>query len=58
MDNEIFNKKIDDTNDAFKNLNYSFLNISEIKLFHLKNALEYLKLPANTYNKFSKTLTY
>lgn len=42
-------------NEAFDHLNYSFLNISEIKLFHVKNALEYLKLPANTYNKFSKT---
>lgn len=42
-------------NEAFDHLNYSFLNIKEIKLFHIKNALEFLNLPPYTYNKFTKT---
>lgn len=40
-----FTKGLDD-------LAYSFLNISDVKIHHIKNTLEYLKLPDNYYNKF------
>lgn len=42
--------------EAFTALNYSYLNISEIRLYHIKNALEKLDLPPNTYNKFRQYL--
>lgn len=43
-------------NQAMKSLNYDFLNISDIRLFHIKNTLEYLKLPEYTYNKYRQYL--
>lgn len=38
-------------------LNYSFLNISEIKIWHLKNTLDYLELTPSYFNKFRQYLS-
>lgn len=43
-------------NEAMKALNYSYLNIGDIKLWHIKNALEYLKIPPYSFNKFKQYL--
>lgn len=42
---------------AFSALGYSYINISEIRLHHIKNALEYLNLPPYSFNKFRQYLS-
>lgn len=41
---------------AFSNLGYAYMNISEIKLHHIKNTLEHLNLPPYSFNKFRQYL--
>lgn len=43
--------------EVFEKLGYGFLNISEIRLHHVKNALEYLDLPPYSFNKFRQYLS-
>lgn len=43
--------------EAFHALGYAYLNILEIRLHHIKNALERLDLPPYTYNKFRQYLS-
>ena len=38
-------------------MNYSFLNISEIKIYHIKNTLDYLELSPSYFNKFRQYLS-
>lgn len=38
-------------------MNYSFLNISEIKIYHLKNTLDFLELSPSYFNKFRQYLS-
>ena len=41
---------------ALDELSYSFINISDVKIYHIKNALEHIKLSNNYYNKFRSYL--
>ena len=38
-------------------LNYAFLNVSDIKIWHIKNTLDYLKISPSYYNKFRQYLS-